>query len=286
MKKRSVKKAPAPKKLIVALVQPESGNDMKKNIAAAERYVRQAAAKGAELILLPENVALMCGNQKELVANTHEEKNHPGLKAFRQLAKELGVWLVIGSLGVYSPAVRKFYNRSFVLNNKGEVTARYDKIHLFDATLPGGERYGESARYKHGARAVVAHTPWGGIGLSVCYDVRFPHLYRSLAKAGAVMLAVPAAFTHTTGQAHWHILLRARAIENGCFVLAPGMTGQHPGGRKTFGHSLAVDPWGRVLADAKAKKGIVLATLDLNEVGKVRQMLPSLTHDRHFLLPE
>jgi predicted amidohydrolase len=281
---RAKKPAKAPQ-VKVALVQLQSGNDMEKNIAAAEGYIAKAAKQKAQLVLLPENVAMMSANVREFRQHAYAEKDHPALAAFRASARKNKVWLLIGSLSIKRDS-KRLVNRSFLLDAKGNIAARYDKIHLFDATLPSGERYGESARYAAGARAVVARTPWGGLGMSVCYDVRFPHLYRDMAQHGARMLAVPAAFTEQTGKAHWHILLRARAIETGCFVLAPGMTGNHPGGRKTFGHSLIIDPWGNVLADAKTAPGIISATLDLARVAEVRQMLPSLSHDRKYLLPE
>jgi predicted amidohydrolase len=192
--------------------------------------------------------------------------------------------MLIGS--IHPPASpQKDWNCSLLLDDKGEIAAQYDKIHLFDVTLKGGETYRESDRMEAGDTAVLATTPWGKLGMTICYDVRFPHLYRTLAKAGADFLSVPSAFTFTTGSAHWHSLLRARAIENGCYVIAPAQCGTHPGGRRTFGHSLIVDPWGAVIAEgSEDKPGVISAVIDTGKIAEAREMIPSLQHDREFHL--
>ncbi|MGE4219659.1 MAG: carbon-nitrogen hydrolase family protein, partial [Alphaproteobacteria bacterium] len=214
------------------------------------------------------------------MAAARVEAEEPALAAYRALAAELGIWLLAGSLVVKLTDDERMANRSFLIDPQGNVAARYDKIHMFDVDLANGERYRESATFRPGDRMVVAETPWGGLGMTVCYDVRFPYLYRTLAKAGAGIIAVPAAFTRPTGQAHWHVLLRARAIETGCFVIAPAQCGVHEDGRQTYGHALIVSPWGEVLADAGEAPGLAMATLDLNAVEQARAMVPSLTHDR------
>jgi predicted amidohydrolase len=219
------------------------------------------------------------------VVGPHAEPAHPALAHFRTLAEELGAWLLLGSLAI-TAGPGKINNRSYLVAPEGAIAARYDKVHLFDVDLANGESYRESALIEPGAQAVLAATPWATLGLTVCYDLRFPQLYRSLAKAGAEVLTVPAAFTKTSGQAHWHVLLRARAIETGCFVLAPCQSGDHGGGRETYGHSLIVDPWGRVLADGGEQAGYITAEIDLAEVAKARAMIPALDHDRDFEAPD
>jgi predicted amidohydrolase len=210
----------------------------------------------------------------------------------RGLARELGIWLLLGSLVIdpagepgADPTEERLANRSFLLDAAGAVVARYDKIHMFDIDLPGGESYRESNAYRPGGATAVAETPWGRLGMSVCYDVRFPYLYRALAHADADFLAVPSVFTVPTGRAHWHVLLRARAIENGAFVFAPAQWGEHPGGRKSYGHSLIVDPWGEVLADCGEQVGLVTARIDPGKIAEARRAVPSLTHDRAFTPP-
>ncbi len=220
------------------------------------------------------------------------EADDPFLAGMRELARELGIWLLLGSL-VIDPAgepgategEERLANRSFLLDAAGGIVARYDKIHMFDIDLPGGESYRESNAYRPGGHTVVAETPWGRLGMSVCYDVRFPQLYRALAQAGADFLAVPSVFTVPTGRAHWHVLLRARAIENGCFVFAPAQWGEHTAGRKSYGHSLIVDPWGEVLADGGEEVGIVTARIDPARIAEARHTVPSLAHDRAFTPP-
>jgi predicted amidohydrolase len=268
----------------IACLQLNSGNDIQANIDVIADLVKQAAHQGAQLVALPENAFLMeaPGSPRTL----YTEHEHPGVKAAAALAKQYGVWLLVGSTAVSEDESGKTLNRALMFDDRGHITCRYDKIHLFDAELPSGETYAESARFQPGSRAVLTQTPWAVIGLTICYDVRFPHLYRALAQAGAAILTVPAAFTATTGAAHWHVLLRARAIENGCYVVAPAQTGSHPGGRQTYGHSLIIDPWGAVLADAGEAVGVICAELDLARVAETRARLPSLRHGRDFTLSE
>lgn len=265
----------------VALLQLSSGADIDANIARVRELVGQAAKKGAEFIATPENTFQMQEPGKPRLLAT--QAGHPGVKAAAEMAKKHKVWLLVGSVAVIPTAQdKKTYNRSLLFNPQGKIAASYDKIHLFDVEVGDGQVYKESAKIIPGNKAAVAKTPWGKLGMSVCYDVRFPHLYRQLAKQGAEILAVPSAFTLVTGEAHWHTLLRARAIENGCFVIAPAQTGTHPGKRKTYGHALVVDPWGKVLADGGTKEGVVMAEIDLGAVKKARRRIPSLTHDRKF----
>jgi predicted amidohydrolase len=219
-------------------------------------------------------------------AKAEDEQAPRGIAAFQVLARETGAWLLAGSLVVRLPGEERLANRSYLFDPQGAVVARYDKIHMFDVDLAGGERYRESAQFRPGERAVLADTPWGKLGMSVCYDLRFPALYRALAQAGARMLSIPSAFALPTGEAHWHSLLRARAIETGCFVLAPAQTGLHEGGRRTYGHSLIVDPWGAVLADGGEAVGFVTAELDLARVDEARRAVPSLSQDRPWLGPD
>ncbi|MHA1569317.1 MAG: carbon-nitrogen hydrolase family protein [Alphaproteobacteria bacterium] len=270
--------------VIVACVQTNAGNGMAENIVAAQSLVRAAHARGARLIALPECVSMMEPRGRLILEKAVAEESHPALAAFSGLAAELDSWLLIGSLTVDIGGDR-VANRSFLVDPAGAIVVRYDKIHMFDVDLPGGESFRESRTYRPGDGAVLAPTPWGGLGLTICYDVRFPHLYRSLAKAGASLIAVPSAFTRQTGAAHWHVLLRARAIETGCYVLAPAQCGAHPGGRTTYGHSLIVGPWGDVLADGGEEPGVVTATVDLSKVVAARANMPALDHDRQFAAP-
>ena len=268
-----------------ACVQNEGLADMAASIAAATELVRAARADGAELICLPEYFACYKAAESEVVVGPHAEPAHPALAHFRSLAEELGAWLLLGSLAI-TAGPGKIFNRSYLLTARGAIAARYDKIFLFDVDLASGESYRESALIEPGGRATLAPLPWVTLGLSICYDLRFPQLYRALAQAGAEVLTVPAAFTKTTGEVHWHLLLRARAIETGCYVIAPCQCGDHGGGRATYGHSLIVDPWGRVLADGGEGPGFVTAGIDPAEVAKARRMIPSLDHDRPFAAPE
>lgn len=270
----------------VACVQVNAGDDMDANLRAAERFARDAAADGARFIGFPENVAFMAPDGQGVREAARPADSHPALARFRSLAKDLDAWMLVGSLGIAgADEDGRVANRSFVIAADGMVVSAYDKIHMFDVALPGGESYRESATFRPGSEAVLVPTPFGRLGLTICYDVRFPHLYRALAKAGAEILAVPAAFTRTTGKAHWHTLLRARAIENGTYVVAPAQCGTHPRGRQTFGHSLIVDPWGEVLTDGGEEPGFVAADIDLAMVARVRAQVPSLTHDRSFTGP-
>jgi predicted amidohydrolase len=265
----------------VACVQMNAARDIAANLPVVADLVRQACAAGAAFVLLPENASMLEPNARLLREKAMPEDQHPALPFFADLARETGAWLLIGSLAIRQEDGR-VANRSLLLDAEGRIVARYDKIHLFDVDLGGGETYRESATIAPGDRAVIATTPWGRLGMSVCYDLRFPHLYRRLAKGGAEFLTVPAAFTRVTGEAHWHVLLRARAIETGCYVFAPAQTGTHAEGRQTFGHSLIVDPWGRVLADAGKDVGFVVADVDPAEVATARRRIPALSHDRSF----
>lgn len=268
----------------VACLQVNAGLDIAANVESATALVRQAAEAGAGLVLMPENVACMGWNRERVLGEALPEERHPAVGAFSALARELGIWLHGGSIAV-PRGDGLAANRTLVFAPDGSIAARYDKIHMFDVDLPGGERYRESATFGFGARAATVDLPWGRLGLSICYDLRFAYLYRALARAGCTFLTVPSAFTRRTGEAHWHILLRARAIETGCFVFAPAQTGRHPGDRETYGHALIVDPWGEVLADAGTEPGIVTATIDPARVAEVRAMVPSLHHDRPFSQP-
>ncbi len=265
----------------VACVQNCAEDDVARNIDEAARLVRQAAAAGAKLVCLPENFACLEERDALYLERGYTEAEHPALTVFPTLARELGVVLALGSLTIRLPNGR-VHNRSYVLDANGEVIGIYNKIHLFDVQLKQGEHYRESATVEAGAARTLVTLPWGRLGLSVCYDLRFPALYRRLAHDGADFLAVPAAFTATTGEAHWHVLLRARAIENGCYVFAAGQCGRRRWGRRTYGHSLIVDPWGTVLADGGSEPGYVLAAIDPAKVAEARAMIPSLQHERPF----
>ena len=269
--------------LKLACVQLNARDDMAANLAAAESGVRGVAAQGARFIALPEYAALLDGSGRVMRAHSPDESQHHALPAFQALARETSAWLLVGSLTVRLPDER-MANRSYLIAADGTIVGRYDKIHMFDVTSPGGKVIRESSAYCPGDQAVIAGTPWGLLGMSVCYDLRFPHLYRTLSKAGAVMLVVPSSFQRETGPAHWHTLLRARAIENTAWVIAPAMCGEHPNGRSTYGHSLIVDPWGRVVAELGDSPGTLVAEIDLDEVKRTRAMLPSLEHDRAFQL--
>jgi predicted amidohydrolase len=269
----------------VACVQNCAGPLLEPNLEETAAACRSAAKNGAALICLPEYFGSLDLRGKLLLGNPLPEESHPALPLFRGLAAELGVHILLGSLAIDTGEPR-FSNRSYLIDATGAIVARYNKIHLFDVDLPSGESYQESGTVAPGDRAVLAPTPWGLLGLSICYDLRFAQLYRCLAKAGAKMLAVPAAFTKTTGEAHWHVLLRARAIETGSYVFAPSQYGVHAEGRACYGHSLIVDPWGRVLADAGDGPGYAIADVDLAEADRARSMIAALQHDRGFTLDE
>ena len=267
-------------KIRAACVQMRSGVEVAPNIAAAAALIREAAGKGAKFIATPEMTNLLDIRPGMARPKIVEQDDIP-LHAFQALAAELRVTLLIGSLAVTLESDERFANRSFLIGPDGGVIARYDKIHMFDVEVGDGQSYRESRAYRPGEAAMLATASFGKVGMTICYDLRFPHLYRRLAQAGAEILTIPAAFTRVTGEAHWHVLVRARAIETGSFVIAPAQGGKHEDGRETFGHSLIVAPWGDVLAEAGgAEPGIILADLDLDEVAKARGRIPSLGNDR------
>ena len=270
-----------------ALLQLSVTDDPAENLPVTLSMLREAVANGAGFVLTPEVTNCLSSDRTHQTAVLRHEENDPTLAALRAEAAERKIWLLIGSLALLTrDADGRFANRSFLIGPDGGIVARYDKIHMFDVNVSETEQYRESAGYRPGTRAVLAETPFARIGMTVCYDVRFPHLYRRLAKAGAEVLTVPAAFNDTTGAAHWHSLLRARAIENGAYVLAPAQTGTHAAHngrpRRTYGHSLAVSPWGEVLVDAGAVTGIGYLDLSRAEVEGARARVPSLTHDRDY----
>jgi len=265
----------------VACIQNNAAREMAPSIAAAGTLIRAAADAGADLIALPEMAAMYEPDVAAVLKKARTEADDPGLAAFRALAVETGTWMLIGSL-LIRVGPGKVCNRSFLVDPAGAIVARYDKLHLFDVDLADGESYRESATVRPGGEAVVASTPWGDLGLSVCYDLRFAYLYRALAQGGASFLAVPAAFTYTSGKAHWHVLVRARAIETGSFVFAPNQCGIHAEDRRSWGHSLIVDPWGEVLADGGSDEGFISADIDPAKVAAARRMIPALQHDRRF----
>lgn len=262
-----------------------SGRDPAPNIAAASALIREARAAGADLIMTPETTNMMEPRRPLVFEKVLAEAADPGVAAFGALAAELGVWLLLGSL-VVRVSEDKAANRSILFDPAGAIVARYDKVHMFDVAIPDGQTYRESKVFRSGGQAIVADLPWGRLGMTVCYDLRFPQLYRSLAQAGADFLTVPSAFTRFTGAAHWHVLLRARAIETGCFVFAPAQCGVHAEGRETYGHSLIVAPWGEILAEGGEAPCVVLAEIDPARVREARRMVPSLGHDRPFARPE
>jgi predicted amidohydrolase len=264
-----------------AMVQMRTGLLPEPNLEQAACFIREAAVAGADYVLTPEVSNMMQLNRQALFEHLAAEENDASLKAYRALAAELKIHLHIGSLAVLATPDRAA-NRSFLIGPDGGVIASYDKIHMFDIDLGNGESYRESANYQPGETAVISDLPWGRIGLTICYDVRFPALYRALAESGASFLAVPSAFTKKTGEAHWHTLLRARAIENGCFVFAAAQGGMHENKRETYGHSLIIDPWGVVLAEAGTEPGIIMAKIDPNKVETARKAVPSLQHGRRF----
>lgn len=265
------------------LVQITATDDPVANLPITVGFVREAAAKGADFVLTPEVTNIISNSRSHQQKVLYSEADDPTLAALRGEAKALGIWLLIGSLALKTDdADGRFANRSFMIAPSGEIVARYDKIHMFDVKIDATESYRESAAYRPGTRAVVADTDFARVGMTVCYDVRFPRLHRALAHAGAQILTGPAAFSPVTGKAHWESLLRARAIETGCFVFAPAQCGNHGDNRSTHGHSLAVAPWGEVLADGGDAPGVTLVDFDLKDVEKSRARVPSLTHDREF----
>ena len=273
------------RKFRAACVQLRCGDDIADNTRAASNLIREAQRAGAQFVATPENTSFMAADAGAKLELARSEKDDLALAAFSTVAEELRLWLLIGSLAI-KVSEGKTANRSYLLGPDGRIAARYDKIHLFDVNLPDGESYRESNTVAPGAQSVTADLPWGRLGLSVCYDLRFPHLYRTLAKSGAVIFTIPSAFTETTGKAHWHTLLRARAVENGCFVIAPAQGGKHANGRSTYGHSMIVGPWGDIFAETGTEPGFITADIDLEQVAAVRARVPSLQHDRPFSAPE
>ena len=271
----------------VALLQLTSSDDPAQNLVMLRGMICEAVDNGADIVCTPEVTNCLSTSRAHQKAILCHEEDDPMLAALCEDAAKYGIWIFIGSLGIKTNDVDgRFANRSFVINADGEIVARYDKIHMFDVDVSAEETYRESDGYRPGKRAVMVDTPFGCFGLSICYDVRFPHLYRTLAQAGAEIIVVPAAFSHVTGAAHWHTLLKARAIETGCYVIAAAQTGIHPAGhggaRKTYGHSLVVSPWGEILSDGGEEPGITYVGIDLREVEHARHRVPSLSHDRNF----
>ena len=269
-----------PTRFTAACIQMRSGRDVLKNRDDAVALIREAASQGADFAQTPEMTSLVCRDRAELFAKVGAEAQDPVLAALREVARERGLTVHLGSIAVKDGD--KVANRSFLIGQDGEVVASYDKIHLYDVDLPNGESWRESATYAGGGRAVLAETPWGLLGMTICYDVRFAALYKALAENGAAFLSAPAAFTRQTGEAHWHVLHRARAIETGSFMISAAQGGFHEDGRETFGHSLIVDPWGRVLAEGGTEPGVVLAEIDVGLVADARGRIPTLKNARSF----
>lgn len=268
-----------------ACVQNTAERDVAPTMATLSDLIRRAGDAGGDLIMTPEVCAMLEPRRKLAATKVELEESNAALAMFKDLAKETGAWILVGSMAVKLSDGDRFANRSFLVTPEGDVTAKYDKIHMFDVDVAEGESYRESRGYRPGDHATLAATPWGALGMTVCYDMRFPYLYRELAKAGADFLAAPSAFTVPTGRAHWHVLLRARAIENGCFMFAPAQVGEHAEGRKSYGHSLIVDPWGEVLADGGEEVGFVTAEIDVSKVAEARAKVPSLFNDREYASP-
>jgi deaminated glutathione amidase len=269
----------------VGLIQMRSARSPAANRDAAVGLIEQAKRDGADYVQTPEMTNIMEVKRDNLFAAIVAEEQDATLAAFRDLARRLAIWVHAGSLAVKVSPDRAA-NRSFLIDPRGDIKARYDKIHMFDVDLANGESYRESRSYQPGELAAVADLPWGRLGLTICYDLRFPALYRALAEAGGSFLAIPSAFTRQTGEAHWHVLNRARAVENGCFVLAAAQGGTHESGRETYGHSMVVDPWGRIIAEGDDAPGVVMAEVDPSLVGKARGRIPSLQHGRRFEIIE
>jgi len=277
--------AAKPSTFKVGLIQMRSGLDPQANLTAALHAIDEAKRAGADYVQTPEMTNILALKRDDLFAKIVGEEHDLTLTTLREVARKLSIYIHIGSLAIKA-SPEKAVNRSFLIDRKGDLAARYDKIHMFDVDLAGGESYRESNNYRAGELAVVADLPWGRLGLTVCYDLRFPALYRALAEAGASFLAIPSAFTKQTGEAHWHVLQRARAIENGCFVLAAAQGGRHENGRDTYGHSLIVDPWGRIIAEGGIEPAVIMAEIDPAQVAAARARIPSLLHGRRFELVE
>jgi deaminated glutathione amidase len=271
-------------KFRVGLIAMRSGRHPGENLAAALKLIDEAKRGGADFVQTPEMTNIMELGRNLFSAIVPEEQDAT-LATMREVARKLKIHINIGSLAV-TVSPEKAANRAFLIDPQGDIVARYDKIHMFDVDLAGGESYRESRNYRAGELAVAADLPWGRLGITICYDLRFPALYRALAEAGASFLAIPSAFTRKTGEAHWHVLMRARAIENGCFVFAAAQGGTHENGRETYGHSLVVDPWGRVIAEGGTEPGVVFADIDAAEVVTARARIPSLEHGRRFEMVE
>ena len=269
----------------VGLIQMRSAREPAVNTEAAVKLIGEAKTGGADYVLTPEMTNIMELSREKLFSTIVPEENDPTLATLRELARALGIYVHVGSLAV-KIAPEKAANRAFLIDRRGDIVARYDKIHMFDVDLANGERYRESRSYRAGELAVTADLPWGRLGITICYDLRFPALYRALAEAGSSFLAIPSAFTKQTGEAHWHVLMRARAIENGSFVFAAAQGGHHENGRDTFGHSLVVDPWGRIIAEGGTEPGVIFADVDPAEVAAARARIPSLQHGRRFEMIE
>jgi predicted amidohydrolase len=265
----------------VGLIQMRTSRTPAVNLDAAAKLIGEAKAAGAAYVQTPEMTNILEARRDALMAAIVPEEQDPTLAAFRDLARQQGLWVHAGSLALKVSPDRAA-NRGFLIDPDGAIVARYDKVHMFDVDLPDGESYRESRSYVPGDHAVVADLPWGRLGMTICYDLRFPALYRALAEAGGLFLAIPSCFTKQTGEAHWHILNRARAIENGCFVFAAAQGGRHEVGRETYGHSIIIDPWGRILAERGEEPGVVMAEIDPAAVGVARARIPSLKHGRRF----
>ena len=273
--------------LRAACIQMRSTTDIAPNIEAASDLIRAAAAGGARFIATPEMTNILDIRPGQARPKIREEADDACVAALADLARDLSITLLIGSLAIGLPDDRRFANRSYLIGPDGKILARYDKIHMFDVEVGDGQSYRESKAYRAGDRAVLVDAPVGRVGMTICYDVRFPHLYRALGQAGAELITIPAAFTRVTGAAHWHVLVRARAIETGSFVLAPAQGGAHDDGRETYGHSLIISPWGDVLAEADHDApGYILADLDVADVAKARARIPALGNDQGFALGE
>lgn len=268
-----------------ACLQLNSGSDLASNLATVKSMVAEAAGTGVQLVLTPEYSLMMDGSGRVMRDGALNADGGATLVELQNLARSNNIWLLLGSLTLKTGEER-IVNRSYLIASNGAVVATYDKIHMFDVTLPDGKVIRESSSYRPGDQAVIAETPWGLLGMTVCYDLRFPHLYRTLAQRGAQFISVPASFQRQTGKAHWHTLLKARAIENAAYILAPAMCGEHPGNRQTYGHALIVDPWGEVLADGGEEPGIIYADIDPARVAKIRGMMPSLQHDRPYTVAD
>ena len=269
----------------IGLIQMRSTCTPQANADAAVKLIRDAKAGGADYVQTPEMTNIVENNRERMMAALAEEESDATLAALRELARDLAIHVHIGSLAVKA-SPDKAANRSFLIDPSGDIVARYDKIHMFDVDLANGESYRESRNFRSGDVAVVTDLPWGRLGLTICYDLRFPALYRALAEAGSIFLSIPAAFTRQTGEAHWHVLMRARAIENGSFVFAAAQGGTHEAGRETYGHSVVVDPWGRVIAEGATEPGVVFAEIDPAAVAAARAKIPSLQHGRRFEVVE